>query len=182
MNLIELALSCGAANAVSLKGDQILWDRSFRALCEENSCGSCGKNYMCPPDVGDIDDLIARGKVYQNAILYQTIFPLEDSFDIEGMAEASVSHRKLSQTIENHLQKDADFPYLHLSAGGCQLCPRCGKLDGIPCRFPTQALASLESYGINVHLTSKNGGLRYTNGANTVTYFGIILLDPQKDA
>ena len=64
---------------------------------------------------------------------------------------------------------------LHLAGGVCGLCEKCGKETGEPCRHPDLALASLESYGVDVYNTAKNAGLKYTNGPNTVTYFGMVL-------
>ena len=70
---------------------------------------------------------------------------------------------------------------LHLSGGGCGLCPTCAQADGEPCRFPDRALSSLEAYGIDVYNTSKSTELKYVNGPDTVTYFGMILFRERKD-
>ena len=59
--------------------------------------------------------------------------------------------------------------------GKCRLCATCAKRDGQPCRHPDDALPSLESYGIDVYHTAKDTALRYINGENTVTYFGMVL-------
>ena len=69
--------------------------------------------------------------------------------------------------------------HLHLSCGGCRLCERCAKLDAEPCRYPAEALSSLEGYGIDVYRTSKATPLKYKNGENSVTYFGNILFSSQ---
>ena len=66
---------------------------------------------------------------------------------------------------------------MHLSCGGCHLCERCVKPSGEPCRKPDQALPSLEGYGVDVYQTVRNTTLRYINGTNTVTYFGMILFE-----
>ena len=65
--------------------------------------------------------------------------------------------------------------HLHLSCGGCHLCERCAKLDNEPCRHPDVALPPMEGYGIDVYNTTKPTELKYINGQNTVTYFGIVL-------
>ena len=39
----------------------------------------------------------------------------------------------------------------------------------------------MESYGIDVYRTSTSTTLKYINGQNTVTYFGIILLPEYED-
>jgi hypothetical protein len=36
-------------------------------------------------------------------------------------------------------------------------------------------LASVESYGVDVYKTTKDTNLKYINGPNTVTFFGLVL-------
>lgn len=130
---------------------------------------------MCPPEIGEISSLIAQACSYPQGLLYQTVGTLEDSFDIEGMFASGAEHACVSQ----RLQKEADLlitnPFLHLSCGGCHLCPVCAKKTGDPCRHPRQALPPLEGYGVDVYRTAAAAGLPYIHGPNTVTYFGMIL-------
>jgi predicted metal-binding protein len=111
---------------------------------------------------------------YQHGLLYQTISEIEDSFDIEGMQDAGRRHVLVSQRLEAFLMLELG-KHLHLSCGGCRLCERCAKLDGLPCRDPERAMPSMEGYGIDVYNTCKPTELKYINGQNTVTYFGIVL-------
>lgn len=67
-------------------------------------------------------------------------------------------------------------PVLFLGAGGCRICQRCAKLDGQPCRHPEEVVSSLEAYGINVSALAAQAGMQYTNGPDTVTYFGAVFL------
>ncbi len=64
-----------------------------------------------------------------------------------------------------------------LGCEGCNLCPICTYPDA-PCRHPDRAIPSVEACGIHVVEFSRNIGLKYNNGPNTVTYFCIVLLDP----
>ncbi|RAQ30001.1 hypothetical protein DPQ25_00325 [Hydrogeniiclostridium mannosilyticum] len=41
-----------------------------------------------------------------------------------------------------------------------------------------KAFPSLEAYGVFVSKLAQACGMRYINGANTVTYFGVVLYDP----
>ena len=172
MDLIQLALDCGACKAEYLRGDQIVLSAEFRKICEGNGCGNYNRCYMCPPDIGPIDALMDQVRQYPHAVLYQSISPLEDSFDFEGMMEAGHHHAMLSRRIQDRLQKT---DVLHLSSGGCHLCEVCAKRDNLPCRQPDKALASLEGYGIDVYNTAQATTLKYVNGPDTVTYFGILL-------
>ena len=173
--LIQTALDCGAAKAALIEQKDIVLSASFRALCEKNSCGVYGRCYTCPPDVGPIDELMARVRSYDRGLLYQTIGQLEDSFDIEGMAEAKKKYVAVNQKLLDALTPVLGEGALYLSGGGCGLCAVCGKITGEPCRHPGRALASMESCGIDVYNTTKHTPLKYINGANTVTYFGLVL-------
>lgn len=172
--LIDIALDAGAAKATIITGDSVVLSASFRDICKSNSCGMYGRCWMCPPDNGDIEDLMAEVRRYKHGLLYQSIATIEDSFDIEGMQEAGQNHAWLSQRIEAFMMPVLE-KHLHLSCGGCRLCERCAKLDDEPCRKPEQALSSMEGYGIDVYNTCKPTELKYINGQNTVTYFGIVL-------
>lgn len=173
--MISRVLDCGATKACIIRGDQVVTSETFFDICKSNSCGNFGRCWMCPPDIGDIHELIGKVHSYGQGLLYQTIGTLEDSFDIEGMQEAGFNHARVSQKVESALQGLVPEKHLHLSCGGCRLCERCAKRDNEPCRHPDKALPPMEGYGIDVYNTTKGTELKYINGQNTVTFFGIVL-------
>lgn len=175
--LESLAMACGAAGAAVLPAESIVTSAEFRRICESNGCGKYNRCWVCPPHIGEIDDLILQIRQYPFALLYQTVSPLEDSFDIEGMLKAGAHHAALSQRLQHACKDVLNGNFLHLTCGGCHLCEQCAKLSGEPCRQPDKALPSLEGYGVDVYQTVRNTGLRYINGVNTVTYFGMILFN-----
>ncbi len=176
--LIRTALEAGADKATVIGQEDIETDPKFRELCEANRCGAYDRCYMCPPDCGPAEELIGKLRSYPCALFYQTISKLEDSFDFEGMIAARKEFGKLGQRLLDDCGPLVGPDALHLSCGGCGLCETCAKLTGEPCRFPDRALPSLEGYCVNVLGTSKHTDLKYTNGPDTVTYFGMILFDP----
>ena len=173
--LIQAALTAGAAKAAPVLRDQIIYSESFRDICRANQCGCYGKCWVCPPEIGDIQDLIAQAKTYPRGLLYQTIGTLEDSFDVEGMFAAGANHAHVSSRLQKVLPQLLQKPFLHLGCGGCHLCETCGKRTGEPCRHPESALPAMEGYGIDVYNTTRTTTLNYINGTNTVTYFGLVL-------
>ncbi len=175
VDLVSLARSVDFDHAELIEASQIICDASFRDQCASNACGIYGKCWMCPPDVGEIEPLMAELRQYPKALLYQSIFSLEDSFDFEGMQKGGRLHHERSHALEALLRQEGCTDYLHLSKGGCGLCPTCAKVEGEPCRFPDKALPSLEAYGVNVSATVKDTSMKYINGVNTVTYFGMVL-------
>ena len=130
---------------------------------------------MCPPDIGDIDSLIAELGKYDHALVYQTVTALEDSFDFEGMTEARRKMTPIALALRDVFADRGITKVLHLGAGGCGLCPVCGKASGEACRFPELAMPSLESHGVNVSKLAEAADMKYINGQNTVTHFGTVL-------
>ncbi len=173
--LIRIALECGADKAAVIDAKDIVLNAAYRGMCEDNRCGAYGRCYMCPPDVGPIEELMDRVRGYDRALFYQLIGQLEDSYDIEGMQASRKALTRTGQALLDAIGDSLGPDALHLSAGGCGLCQTCAKVTSEPCRFPDRALASLESYGMDVYQTTKNTPLKYINGANTVTYFGMVL-------
>ena len=173
--LTEKAIELGAHKASVISAGEITLDRAFRDMCASNACGMYGKCYMCPPDVGDIDELMAEVANYEYALVYQTVSELEDSFDFEGMVEAKKRTYPLAQSMREIFKNCGIKKVLHLGAGGCGVCKSCAKQTGEPCRFPEKAMPSLEAYGFNVSALAKSAGMKYINGQNTVTYFGAVL-------
>jgi len=176
---IQLTLDNGATKAVIIPESQIVTSTTFRDICKTNACGGWGRNWTCPPACGDIEDLIARVRSFSHGLLFQTIHEIEDSYDFEGMTEGSAKHAESSFRIRDNVATVIPGETLTLSAGGCRMCERCAKLDDEPCRMPDKAMTSLEACGIDVYNTTKDTPLKYINGQNTVTYFGMILFNEQ---
>lgn len=175
--LIDAAVAKGAQKAALIAVENISFEPAFRDACIQNYCGMYGRCWMCPPDVGPVEELIAKAKQYQSALVFQTVFPLEDSYDIERMLDAAKRHNNLVQTLCDQMK---DESFLCLSAGACKVCDPCSREEGISCRFPEKATSSLEAYGIDVSKLAEACGMNYINGVNTVTYFGAILLSEMK--
>ena len=173
-DIIASTLAEGAHKANIIEAFEVKTDRAFRDMCAANACGVYGKCYMCPPDVGDVEVLMAEIKNYKYALVYQTVAELEDSFDFEGMVAAKKRTYPLAQSLRRVFSKLGVSHVLHLGAGGCGVCESCAKRTGEPCRVPELAMPSLEAYGINVSELARSAGMKYINGQNTVTYFGAV--------
>ena len=173
--LSQLPLLHGAFKAAVIRVDDMELDKSFRDLCASNACGLYGQCWMCPPAVGDIDRLMEEVRAYDYALVYQTVGDLEDSYDFEGMIRAKKESDVLAQSIRKAVDDLHISRTLHLGAGGCGVCTVCAKRTNEPCRHPEHAMPSLEAYGVNVSRLANAAGMNYTNGVNTVTYFGTIL-------
>jgi Predicted metal-binding protein len=165
--IITKSIEFGAFKSGFTDVADVVFEPELRKACEANYCGNYGRNHTCPPKIGTAEELIARAKSYNRIFVFQTVTPLEDSFDFEGMTDARIHHSEIASKIEELF----DIPHLQLTAGGCTFCERCAGYEGQPCRHPDKAVASLEAYCINVAKLAGKCGMKYINGQDTVTYF-----------
>lgn len=172
--LVSAAVEAGAAKAEVIDAKDIVLSAAFRDICRTNQCGCYGRNWSCPPDMGEVEELMEKVRSYPRALLYQTIGQLEDSFDFEGMLEAGKVLSDVGQKLQDAAKALLKADFLHLS-GSCRLCEKCARLTGEPCRHPDRMLPSISGFGINVSATCEPTSLRYINGPDTVTNFGILL-------
>ncbi len=153
--------------------ETIPFSEEVRKMCEVNRCGKYGTCWTCPPAVGPWDELRDKYRTYREAYVFTTCHALEDSFDFEGMQEAAAAHKRLDVLIAETLSEFRG-QYAHLGAGGCTICEKCTYPDA-SCRFPERTRQSMEACGIDVVTLSRTCGIKYINGADTVTYFSMLL-------
>jgi len=176
-DIIDNIKSLGISAVAVFPAEEIKFNDIFRDMCKDNLCGRYGKNYKCPPDIGVPEDLKNETLSYETVILIQTIYPIEDSYDFEGMRDGGEIHSENIGKTLNYIKENLTFDnILALGAGGCDLCKKCGKVDNIPCRFPEKAISSVEGYCMNVADMTNSHGLKYINGENTVSYVAVFLL------
>jgi predicted metal-binding protein len=154
---------------------EIVFSDEFQKICRANACRCYGKTWACPPAVGTTEQCRQRCLHYQSAVVFSAKYPLEDSFDYEGMLSGHDEFKKLCDKVYA-LVKQEDSQFLLLSNEGCKRCNVC-TYPASPCRMPELLFPSVEGFGINVKQLADAAGISYCNGANTVTYFGVLLLN-----
>jgi predicted metal-binding protein len=153
---------------------QIPFAQAVADACKANSCGKYGSCWTCPPGVGHYTQWQQRILQFRTAVVFTCKHPLEDCFDFEGMIEGQRRTMDVLYRMQDQLRQSG-LPHLPLGCAGCSLCADCTYPDN-PCRFPDRATVSVEACGIDVVKLSRDTGLRYHNGPDTVTYFCIIVL------
>lgn len=178
MNLTAAIEAAAAETGFSAFGwipvDQLRCHPEVRAICEGNGCRNYGAAWACPPAVGTLEECHSRVSRFERMLLFSRVYPLEDSFDFEGMQEGMRHFRKLVDAFHQQVLPLAPR-FLLLGNEGCGRCARCTYPDA-PCRFPHLLHHSLEGYGFIVSDLAKAAGMRYINGPDTVTYFGALMV------
>jgi predicted metal-binding protein len=121
--------------------------------------------------------LIEALKKSKRAMVFSFVASLKNSYDMKGMISAGLVFGKVCQgVLARSGQLFADKKPTVLGAGPCNNCEKCAILTKEPCRYPDQAITSLEACGVDVSQLAKLSGLKYNAGAGTITYFGAVFL------
>ncbi len=164
----------GAARAELIPASAVRTDRKYRAMCESNECGNYGRSWMCPPDVGGIDELIASLSAYGHVLVYETVTVLPHGGSFDEYMESGNAHNRFAQSLKPLLRSFGVENGLFLGVGGCRCCAVCAKKTDEPCRFPDRAMPSLEAYGIDVSALAAAAGMEYAFEKGRVTYYGAV--------
>lgn len=156
-----------------IRTDQIVFRDEARKYCEQNACRQYGVTWACPPAIGTYEECVRTCLEYPSMYLFSVKTELEDSLDWDGILTAVEEFPTVCDRLKEALKgKLADV--LILSNEGCKRCEKCTYPDA-PCRSPELFYPALEGYGIMVAETAKVAGINYTNGKDTVTFFGAVL-------
>ncbi len=170
-----LALAAGATHARTRTTEGLAVEEAVRQNCLVNYCGKSGRSWTCPPHTGELAALQAQISSYPQGTVIQSITPVEDSWDFEGMTEAMHAHNRCVRATAAALA--ARYPELDIlafGAGSCDFCEECTCPDE-PCRCPEQAMSSVEAQGLDINALVQTVGLSYINGVDTVSYVGMVL-------
>ena len=168
-----------------IETDQLVFNPDFRKFCQENTCGSYGAAYSCPPDAGSPEELIARVKSYPLALVYQIYraYPGLETPVYQNRSlilEARLAHQEAGDQIQQLLEK---YPaaYHAIGSGKCILCQKCARLENQPCRKPDRLRISMSAYCIDVSRMAQTCGLEFGDSIHTLTYFGLFCVRPLND-
>lgn len=178
--ILDEAKAFGVEGMCAIDPSLIRYSPQFRELCAQNRCGQFGKNWMCPPAVGDFQVLKARVGRYRECIVFQTIHPVSDSKDKALIQEAFRKHNEALKKIRLQLfEQHGISDLLALGGGPCRHCETCSATSNEPCRSPEQAVASLESYGIDVGALMATCNMPYSFAQKTITLVGAVFYNPE---
>lgn len=166
----ETAMQSGMWQAGFIDPAELVFYPEIREICRGNMCRRYGTSWTCPPAVGTLEECRERLLRYDTMLLYSNKYPLEDSWDVEGMQRAWLAFKQAVDTFHDNLKTFLD-DFLLLSNEGCQRCVQCTYPDK-PCRFPDRLHPAIEGYGLNISELAQKANMQYYGGPNSVTFFG----------
>jgi len=173
--LIQEALAEGFTSAGPLNIEALVFMPEVREMCSVDRCNMYGKNWRCPPGCGSIEEAAEAASKYAFGILVQTTGHMEDEFDYETIEETGKKHQISFGSLIAKLRKRY-AKILPMGSGTCSQCEACTYPDA-PCRFPDDAISSMEAYGLWVSKVCELSGIPYNYGKLTLTYTSCYLLE-----
>jgi len=141
---IDLALGCGAADAVIVTPNEIVFDGRTILKCMFG-CEDWGSGPTCPSREGflkpwEFEPLL---KKYKYVLIIRS------------------ENKKIAQKAALEIERAAYFDgdVLAFSMSDCTLCESCAGKNNNPCRDPKRARPAFHSVGINVFATVSKLGL-----------------------
>ncbi len=175
MNVKEYSEKLGIGVCVEIDPAALVPEERIRKYCEENKCGSYGRNYTCPPNAGSLDEIGEKLKNYSQGYLFQYSKEIDLKKDWEKLIKSKDDFHKIILSIEDNLKKAGKEHTWGLIGGNCGLCETCAIQKDKPCRHPDKARMSLEAIGIDVVSLLNKLGLDSNFHKDRITWTGCIL-------
>ncbi len=169
---VRVAKTCGFSHAAVFDPAILVAREDVRAMCAADKCHAYGKNWTCPPHCGSLSQCQERLQGYRHGILLQTVGQLAKPIDTRGYRETEQRHLTRFSRFCEVLRKTHPNA-LCLGSGGCRVCKTCAWPEA--CRFPGQAVSSMEGYGLFVTQVCRDVGLDYYYGEKTIAYTACVL-------
>lgn len=157
--------------------ETLIPEERIRAFCQEDKCGNYGKNYMCPPHIGSIDDMKNILLNYSKGILFQYSKEFNVKENRKKVEETKLDFHRMILQLEDFMKERGIVELQGLIGGSCALCGSCyARLDK-PCPYPEKARPSLESLGIDLMTLLKGLNLDTEFHSDRITWTGCILFN-----
>ena len=174
MDWIKTAKEIGFEYVGAINMDALSVMEEVRNMCAADKCKSFNKSWSCPPACGSLEQCKKRIENYSCGVLVQSVYELEDEFDMEGIKVAKKIHDQRFATLSRQVRM-IEKNSLLLAAGVCTRCESCTYPDK-PCRYPDKMYPSMEGYGLLVSKACEASGMKYYHGPNTISFTSCVLL------
>ncbi len=161
--LVEKAATLGAAEAMLMETDQIVFDSRSHLKCRFG-CGRWGKYWTCPPNMHITqENFMEAFSRYTTAIIFKTSDP------------------KKGQEVSLAIEKEAMLSNGCMFAFAMALCVQCEECAfPDPCLYPHMARPAMDAYGVDIGKTVEPLGFKVEldpDGKLLPAWYSLVLLD-----
>ena len=172
--MLSMAREAGFEAAL-IAPEEVPVDGKYRAGCEENRCGRYNANYACPPDCGAVEEMAARIRGGELALVLTSSWPIESYGDTEAIRHGTEEHNRAYLRLLDALRERG---YEGFMVGGscCDLCHPCRKTLGEPCVQPERRFSCMSAYCVDVARLAEKCGLEFAWDSRRLRPYGMLVL------
>lgn len=171
----KVAEQLGIEPCLEFTPELLVPEQRIRNLCHEDKCGNYGKNYMCPPYSGSLEEIGVRLRNFKRGLLLQYSQPLDLKNDQESLRQSKLDFHNGILRLEEFLKDAGVEDVWGMIGGSCELCQICKAKLNEPCPYPEKARTSLAAIAIDVMALLKKFGLDDKFRPDKITWTGCIL-------
>lgn len=154
---IARAKALGFTDAALLPVEQLVIVPEYRCFCEENLCGNYNVLPTCPPMSGTVEEMTARVRAFQTALVLKiTVTPTDFSDKAEQKA-AKRHQNELTEQLMQAMRDDGLSDVLMMGAG------------------PWKTASCMSAYCVNAQKMADAVGMKCWENDGKIRYFSLIL-------
>jgi predicted metal-binding protein len=176
MQFQNIASNLGIGICVEFGSALLVPEERIRALCFEDKCGNYGKNYMCPPYAGSLEEIRIKLGDFRRGLLLQYSKEIDVKGNKKGVIQTRLDFHNKILRMEELLREKGISRIWSMIGGTCGLCGVCKAIGNEPCPYPDKARTSLEAIAIDVLELLDRLGLDSKFHANKIVWTGCLLL------
>lgn len=172
--ILDMAREEGFAAAL-IDPEEVPLDGRFREDCVENRCGRYDAHYACPPYCGTVEEMAARIRGGELALVLTSAWPIESYGDTEAIRHGTEEHNRASLRLLDALREKGCEGFM-VGGSCCDLCHPCKKSLDEPCAQPERRFSCMSAYCVDVAKLAEKCGLEFAWDSRRLRPYGMLVL------
>lgn len=154
---VQLAKALGLTDAALMDVKELVIVPEYRQFCEENLCGNYGVLPVCPPESGTVEEMTARVRRYQTALVLTSEVTPVCYTDTTEQKAAKRRQNLLTKQLMDEMLADGLHDLLMMGAG------------------PWKDASCMSAYCVNAQKMAEHVGMKCWENDGKIRYFSLIL-------
>ena len=159
MDYVTEAKALGFTDAALMPVRELVIVPEYRVFCEENLCGNYNVLPACPPASGTVEEMTARVRQYETALVLMVEHTPKDYTDRQEQKAAKRHQNELTEQLINRMHENGTTDTLMMGAG------------------PWKTASCMSAYCIFVRRLAEQCGMEYDCGPGLLAFFGMYVFD-----
>ena len=157
MDLVKEAKALGFTDAATMDVKDLVIVPEYRMFCEENLCGNYNVLPACPPASGTVEEMTARVRQYQTALVLTIVHTPKDYNDKQEQKAAKRHQNELTEQLIERMHQDGTTDMLMMGAG------------------PWKTASCMSAYCVDAQKMADYVGMKCWENDGKIRYFSLIL-------